>query len=74
MLVHASLFAACKYEHSDRPSWYTQFDVHDGGSILPLPTSLVEEASNVTLVRLITLCGFDPVQSFLVLRWMSEID
>lgn len=56
----ASCFAAGKFAHADHSFVYTQFDAHESGFIVPLPTSLVEEATSVRLVTLITLCCSDP--------------
>lgn len=70
----APIFVAWKYGHTDHLFGYTQFDAHDGGYIVPLQASSVEEACNVGLARLITLCASDAVLSVLELKRSCEVD
>lgn len=74
VLCFGSFFAAYKYGHADHLFRYTQFDAPDGGFLVPLSASLVEEDSNVGLAKLITLCRSDFVISLLAFRRRFEVD
>lgn len=74
MIFLASLFAAHEYGHDDHSFGYTHFNGHNGDPIEPLPTSLVEKASNIGVARLIMLCGSHLVHSLLAVRRSSEIN
>lgn len=64
----ASFFAACTYSHGDHSFGCSQIHAHDGGFIVPLLATLVEEASYMGLARLITLCRSNPVKSLIALK------
>lgn len=70
----ASFFGVCKYGRADHSFRHTQFEAHEGGFIVLLPASSVEEASTVRLARLINLCGFQPALDFLAFKKGSRID
>lgn len=74
LMFLASFFAACKYWYADYLFGYAQFDVHEGGFIVPIPWLLAKRTSNVGLARLISSCSPDPVLSLLALNMSSEID
>lgn len=73
VMLFASFFVACKYKHANHLFRYTQCDAYDGGFIIPLLVSLLEEVSNVGLASLITLRESDTVLSLLLFKRSSEI-
>lgn len=74
VMPFASFFAACKYGYAEHSFGYAQFDIHESDFIVPFSASLVEEASNVGLARLTTLCGSDLVMSLLALKRSAKVD
>lgn len=69
-----SLLAACMYGCAEHLFGYTLFDTHEGRFIMLLSTLLTEEASNVELFKLTTVCDFAPVMTLLASKRNAAFD
>lgn len=65
MIFLALFFAAYRYGYADHSFGFMQFCAHERGFIVPLPASVVKEASSVGISRFIMLCVSDSVLSLL---------
>lgn len=74
LISFASFSVTQMYGHAEQSICRTQFGVHKGGFIVPMPLSLTEEASSVTFTRLNTVCGFNSFVSLLASTQSAKIN
>lgn len=66
--VVACFLAVCREGQSAQSFGFAQWYFRQGGAIIPLPTAVLSDVTEMGLCHVVSMIGYDPVLSLMAIR------